>query len=253
MGRLEGRVAIVTGGAQGIGAAYCKRFAEEGAHVVVSDVVDGSAVVGAIEQAGGKAIFVAADVSKEPDTKALVAKTIETFGKLDILMANAGLYTHLDRKKATEITVEEWDRVHDVNVKGVWLSAKAAIPEMQKQGYGKIINIASTVSYKGAPSITHYGASKAAVLGITMSMATEFGDDGIRINAIAPGPTETETGRAIETDADRARRTKSANNRAIKRVGQPEDLVGLAVFLASAESDYMTGQTIVVDGGGLMR
>jgi len=252
MGRLEGRVAIVTGGSQGIGAAYCKRLAEEGAKIVVADVVDGSGVVGVIKQAGGEAIFVETDVTDEEANVNMVAETIGAFGKLDILVANAGLYTHLERKKATEITVEEWDRVQAVNVKGVWLSAKAAIPEMQKQGYGKIINIASSVSLKGAPSITHYGASKAAVFGITHSMAAEFGDDGICINAIAPGPTETETGMAVDTDDMRARRQKSAQSRAIKRTGQPEDVVGLCVFLASAESDFMTGQTVVVDGGGVM-
>ncbi len=252
MGVLDGRVAIVTGGAQGIGAAYCKRLAQEGAKIVVADVVDGSGVVGVIEQSGGEAIFVETDVADEQSNFDMVAETVKAFGKVDILVANAGLYTHLGRQKATEITVEDWDRVQAVNVKGVWLSAKAAIPEMQKQGYGKIVNIASSVSIKGAPTIAHYGASKAAVLGITHSMAAEFGDDGICINAIAPGPTDTETGRAIETDADRARREKSAQNRAIKRTGQPEDLVGLCVFLASPASDFMTGQTVVVDGGGVM-
>ncbi len=252
MGVLDGRVAIVTGGAQGIGAAYCKRLAEEGAKIVVADVVDGSGVVGVIEQSGGEAIFVETDVADEQANLDMVAAAVEAFGKVDILVANAGLYTHLGRQKATEISVEDWDRVQAVNVKGVWLSAKAAIPEMQKQGYGKIINIASSVSIKGAPTITHYGASKAAVLGITHSMAAEFGDDGICINAIAPGPTDTETGRAAESDSDRARREKSAQNRAIKRTGQPEDLVGLCVFLASPASDFMTGQTVVVDGGGVM-
>ncbi len=252
MGRLDGRVAIVTGGAQGIGAAYCKRLAEEGARVVVADIVPGDAVAGVIRQAGGEAIYVETDVTDEQANLDMVAAAVAAFGRLDILIANAGLYTHLGRRKATEITVEEWDRVHAVNVKGVWLSAKAAIPEMRKRGYGKIINIASSVSFAGAPSITHYGASKAAVLGITRSMAREFGDDGIRINAIAPGPTETETGRAVETDEMRARRAKSAANRSIKRTGQPDDVLGLCVFLASPESDFITGQTIVVDGGGVM-
>lgn len=252
MGKLDGRVAIVTGGAQGIGAAYCKRLAEEGAKVCVADVVDGTNVVDIIRQAGGEAIAVECDVTDEASCLNAVAETVKAFGKLDILVANAGLYTHLERKKATELTVEEWDRVHAVNVKGVWLSAKAAIPEMQKQGYGKIINIGSSVSIKASPTLTHYGASKAAVIGITRSMAAEFGDDGIRINAIGPGPTETETGKAVETEADAARREKSAQNRAIKKTGQPEDVLGLCVFLASEDSDFITGQTIVVDGGGVM-
>ncbi len=252
MARLEGKVAIVTGGAQGIGAAYSKRLAEEGAGVCVADVADGGPVVRVIEQQGGKAISVTCDVTREDDTKRAVEETVKAFGRLDILVANAGLYTHLARMKATELSVEDWDQVMAVNVKGVWLSAKAAIPEMQKNGHGKIINIASSVSFKGAPGITHYGASKAAVLGITRSMAQEFGADGICINAIAPGPTETETGLAVETDEMRARRAKSAQARAIKRTGLPEDLVGLCVFLASPDSDFMTGQTVVVDGGGIM-
>ena len=252
MARLDGKVAVVTGGAQGIGAAYCKALAREGAKVCIADIADGTPVARIIEQAGGEAIAVPCDVTVEDDNRRMVAETVEAFGHLDILVANAGLYTHLARMKATERTVEDWDRVMAVNVKGVWLSAKAAIPEMQKNGYGKIINIASSVSFKGAPGLTHYGASKAAVVGITRSMAQEFGEDGICINAIAPGPTETETGRAVETEEMRARRAKSAQTRAIKRTGQPEDLVGLCVFLASPESDFMTGQTVVVDGGGIM-
>ncbi|MDX1484819.1 MAG: 3-oxoacyl-ACP reductase family protein [Alphaproteobacteria bacterium] len=252
MARLDGKVAVVTGGAQGIGAAYCKALAREGAKVCIADIADGTPVARIIEQAGGEAIAVPCDVTVEDDNRRMVAETVQAFGHLDILIANAGLYTHLERMKATERTVEDWDRVMAVNVKGVWLSAKAAIPEMQKNGYGKIINIASSVSFKGAPGLTHYGASKAAVVGITRSMAQEFGEDGICINAIAPGPTETETGRAVETEEMRARRAKSAQTRAIKRTGQPEDLVGLCVFLASPESDFMTGQTVVVDGGGIM-
>jgi NAD(P)-dependent dehydrogenase (short-subunit alcohol dehydrogenase family) len=252
MGRLDGKVAVVTGGAQGIGAAYCKKLAEEGAKLCVADIVDGTPIARVIEQAGGAAIAVETDVTLEEANRRMVAETVEAFGRLDILVANAGLYTHLDRKKATELSVEEWDQVMAVNVKGVWLSAKAAIPEMQKNGYGKIINIASSVSFKGAPGLAHYGASKAAVLGITRSMAHEFGGDGICVNAIAPGPTETETGCAVETADMRARRAKSAQTRALKRTGLPEDLVGLCAFLASPDSDFMTGQTVVVDGGGIM-
>ncbi|MDH3241076.1 MAG: 3-oxoacyl-ACP reductase FabG [Alphaproteobacteria bacterium] len=252
MARLEGKVAVVTGGAQGIGAAYSKKLAEEGARVCIADLVDGGPVVRVIEQSGGRAIAVTCDVARESDTERMVSDTVAAFGRLDILVANAGLYTHIARMKATEISVEDWDQVMAVNVRGVWLSAKAAIPEMQKNGYGKIINIASSVSFKGAPGLTHYGASKAAVLGITRSMAREFGGDGICINAIAPGPTETETGLAAETEEMRARRVKSAQDRALKRNGLPEDLVGLCVFLASADSDFMTGQTVVVDGGGIM-
>ena len=252
MARLDGKVAIVTGGAQGIGAAYCKALAGEGAKVCVADIMDGTPVVQIIEQSGGAAISVETDVTDESANLNMVAETVKAFGRVDILVANAGLYTHLERMKSTERSVEDWDRVMAVNVKGVWLSAKAAIPEMQKNRYGKIVNIASSVSFKGAPGLSHYGASKAAVVGITRSMAQEFGADGICINAIAPGPTETETGLAVETEEMRARRAKSAQTRAIKRTGLPEDLVGLCLFLASPDSDFMTGQTVVVDGGGIM-
>jgi NAD(P)-dependent dehydrogenase (short-subunit alcohol dehydrogenase family) len=252
MTRLNDKVAIVTGGAQGIGAAYCKRLAEEGAKVVVADIISGENVVNIIRQAGGEAIDVICDVTDEAANQNMVAEAVKAFGRVDILVANAGLYTHLERVKSCERTVEDWDRVMAVNVKGVWLSAKAALPEMLKQKYGKIINIASSVAFKGAPGLAHYGASKAAVIGITRSMANEYGEDGICVNAIAPGPTETETGLAVETEEMRTRRQKSSRTRALKRTGMPEDLVGLCVFLASPESDFMTGQTVVVDGGGIM-
>ena len=252
MGRLDGKVAIVTGGSLGIGAAYCKRLAEEGAKVVVADVVDGENVVNIIKQAGGDAIYVETDVASEDSNNNMAAAAMEAFGRIDILVANAGLYTHLDRKPSTEETVEEWDAVYNVNIKGVWLGAKAVIPEMKKNGYGKIVNIASTAAFQGTPGITRYATSKAAVVGITRSMAREFGDDGIRINAIAPGPIETETGNAIATEDDKKRRVASGKKRALGRNGYPQDLVGLCVFLSSPQSDFMTGQTVVADGGGTM-
>jgi NAD(P)-dependent dehydrogenase (short-subunit alcohol dehydrogenase family) len=252
MGRLEGKVAIVTGGSQGIGSAYCKKLAEEGAKIVVADLVDGANVVGVIEQAGGEAVYVETDVANEASNNNMVAAAVDAFGRVDILVANAGLYTHLARKPSTEETIDEWDQVYNVNIKGVWLGAKAAIPEMKKNGYGKIVNIASTAAFNGTPGITRYAASKAAVVGITRSMAREFGDDGIRINAIAPGPIETETGAAVETEEGKARRIAGGKKRALGRNGVPQDVVGLCVFLSSPQSDFMTGQTVVVDGGGTM-
>ncbi len=167
-------------------------------------------------------------------------------------MANAGLYAQLTRKMGTEIDVEEWDKVMAVNVRGVWQSAKAAVPEMQKQGYGKIINISSSRAFKGGPGMLHYDTSKGAVIGMTRSLARELGDDGIRVNAIAPGATDTEAYLAGETEEMRESRARGLNQRALKRAETPEDLVGTCVFLASADSDFMTGQTIVVDGGGIM-
>ena len=140
----------------------------------------------------------------------------------------------------------------NVNVKGVWLGAKAGIPEMKKNGYGKIVNIASTAAFQGTPGITRYAASKAAVVGITRSMAREYGDDGICINAIAPGPIETETGKQYETEESVQRRLISGKKRALGRNGMPADVVGLCVFLSSDKSDFMSGQTVVVDGGGTL-
>ncbi|MBT5048046.1 MAG: SDR family NAD(P)-dependent oxidoreductase, partial [Rhodospirillaceae bacterium] len=167
MGRLDGKVAVVTGGSQGIGAAYCKKLAEEGAKVVVADLVNGDNVVGVIQQAGGEAIYVETNVADEDSNMNMAAAAMEAFGRIDILVANAGLYTHLERKPSTEETVEEWDQVYNVNIKGVWLGAKAVIPEMKKNGYGKIVNIASTAAFQGTPGITRYATSKAAVVGIT--------------------------------------------------------------------------------------
>ncbi|MBK17583.1 MAG: dehydrogenase [Rhodospirillaceae bacterium] len=252
MGQLDGRVAIVTGGSLGIGADYCKRMAEEGAKVVIADLEDGSNVVAVIEQAGGDAIFVETDVADEAANMNMVAKAVEAYGKVDILVANAGLYTHLKRKPSADETTDEWDDVYNVNIKGVWLGAKACIPEMTKKGYGKIINIASTAAFQGTPGITRYAASKAAVVGITRSMAREYGDNGIRINAIAPGPIETETGKQYETEESIKRREASGKKRALGRNGMPQDLTGLCVFLASEKSDFMSGQTVVADGGGTM-
>ena len=252
MGKLDGKVAIVTGGSQGIGAAYCKSLSEEGAKIVVADLVDGSSVVGVIEQSGGEVVYFETDVTSEDSNNNMVATAVKAFGRVDILVANAGLYTHLARKPSLEETIDEWDQVYNVNIKGVWLGAKAAIPEMKKNGYGKIVNIASTAAFQGTPGITRYAASKAAVVGITRSMAREYGEDGIRINAIAPGPIETETGAAIETEEGRIRRESQRKKRALGRNGMPQDVVGLCIFLSSPQSDFMTGQTIVVDGGGTM-
>ena len=174
MGQLEGKVAIVTGGALGIGAAYCKRLAEEGAKVVVADIEDGNSVVGVIEQAGGRALFIETDVTSEPDNMNMASKTFQTFGRLDILVANAGLYTHLKRHPSVEETVQEWDDVYNVNVKGVWLGAKACIPEMKKNGYGKIVNITSVVGHTGNYGQSNYCASKAGILGMSKSIALEL-------------------------------------------------------------------------------
>ena len=252
MGRLEGRVAIVTGGAQSIGAAFAKRLCEEGAKIVIADVASPDEVLAIIKQAGGQAIAVETDVTDETACRDMVSKTVRTYGKLDILVANAGLWVHLERQKATEIDLATWEKVMSVNIRGVWLSAKAAIPEMEKNGYGKIINIASTRAMKGGAGLLHYDASKGAVMAMTKSLAREWGVSGIRVNAIAPGATDTELSVSLMDDVQRERRKQTPLARAIKRPESPDDLIGACVYLSSEASDFMTGNTLVVDGGAVM-
>jgi len=249
---LENRVAIVTGGAQGIGAAYCNGLANEGAKIVIADTSDGSALTQSICNNGGEAIYIKSDISREEDNQRMAEKTIESFGRIDILVANAGLYTNLERKISIEETPQEWDAVMNVNIKGVWLSAKTVIPHMENSGYGKIINIASTAAFSGQGHSTRYAASKAAVIGITRTMAREYGLKGITINAIAPGPIETTTPSEQADPNLQNRQAAIIGRRSIKRLGMPDDVVGLCIFLASSESDFITGQTIVVDGGSVL-
>jgi NAD(P)-dependent dehydrogenase (short-subunit alcohol dehydrogenase family) len=251
MGRLEGRVAIVTGAAQGIGATFAKGLAAEGATVAIADVDSGAKVVAEIEAAGGRALDVQTDVSDEASCMDMVARTVDAFGRLDILVNNAALFTSIDRSPFDEISVDVWDRVMAVNIKGVWLGCKAAVPEMRKNKYGKIISICTGRIFKGAPFFLHYDASKGAVLGITRSLAREVGDDNICVNAIAPGSTMSENV-AARTNWMGGGPERTRATRALKRDETPEDLVGACVYLASPDSDFVTGQTLVVDGGSAM-
>lgn len=244
MSRLENQVAIVTGAAQGLGRAFCVRLAEEGAHVVVADVnLDGAAA--AAREIGRDALPLKVDVSKEADTFRMAEETLAHWGRIDILVSNAGIYQGLTRKPMEEIPADEWDRVMAVNLRGPWLCARAVVRAMKKQRSGKIINISSATYFSGSPLWTHYVASKGGVIGLTRSMAKELGEYNICVNAVAPGFTLTEASRALMADAE----TYAVDRGAIKRAEQPQDLVGLVAFLCSSESDFVTGQTIVVDGG----
>ena len=251
MGRLDGRVAIVTGAAQGIGAAFARALAGEGASVAVADLDSGARVVAEIEAAGGAAIDVPTDVADEAACARMVGAAVEAFGGLDVIVNNAAVFTSVERKPFTDIPVEEWDRVMAVNVRGVWLCCKAAAPEMRRRKYGKIVSICTGRIFKGSPFFLHYDASKAAVLGITRSLARELGGDNICVNAIAPGSTMSENV-LKRTNWMGGNPAQTVATRALKREETPEDLVGACVYLASADSDFVTGQTIVVDGGSAM-
>lgn len=245
--RLEGKVAIVTGAARHIGALYAKRLAAEGARVVIADVLDDERVVREIASAGGEAMALKIDVSKEEDTLRMAEKTVDKFGRIDILVNNAAIFLGIKRRPFYEISAEEWDRVSAVNIKGPFLCAKAVFPQMKKQLSGKIINISSTTALQGTPLFLHYVASKAAVIGITRALARELGEYGICVNAIAPGLIHHEGMNAPKEFTEFQLKARS-----IQRLEAPEDLIGAIIYLASLDSDFVTGQTIVVDGGSVL-
>ncbi len=247
MGRLDDKVAIVTGGARNIGAVYARTLAGEGARVVVADVLDGSAAARAIRDAGGEAVSVEVDVSREDDTLHMAKAAMDAFGRIDLLVNNAAIYVSIQRRPFHEISAEEWDRVTAVNIKGVFLCAKAVFPHMRDQGGGRIINISSNTVMAGTPNFLHYVASKSALIGMTRSMARELGAHGISVNAIAPGLVEHE-GQTVPPELSASR----VSARSIQRRQTPEDLTGAVVYLAASDSDFVTGQTLVVDGGDIL-
>ena len=245
--RLEGKVAIVTGGARHIGAVYAKRLAAEGARVVIADILDGDGVVREIGAGRGAAIALRVDVSKEEDTLRMADETLKRFGRIDILVNNAAIFLSIRRRSFDQISAEEWDQVSSVNIKGPFLCAKAVFPQMKKQRSGKIINISSTTALAGTPLFLHYVASKAALIGMTRALAREMGEYGICVNAIAPGLVQHEGQTAPKEFTE-----FQLKARAIKRLETPEDLAGTLIYLASSDSDFVTGQTIVVDGGSIL-
>jgi NAD(P)-dependent dehydrogenase (short-subunit alcohol dehydrogenase family) len=253
MGQLDGRVAIVTGGAQGIGRHYALGLAAEGARVAIGDIVDSAPAVAAIAAKHGAQSCAGfpLDVSDETSIQSFVARVIERFGRIDVLVNNAALCAALHPIPTTEMDVALWDRVMAVNARGPFLMAKHVLPQMKSQGYGKIINISTGMAMRGVPGMLHYVASKGAVLSITRCLSREVGPFGIRVNTIAPGLTLSETVVATQPEFLEAVRVPTNKTRAIQRDELPEDLVGTVVFLASSASDFITGQTIVVDGGSL--
>ena len=249
MRRLEGRVAIVTGGGHGIGKFYARRLAEEGARVVIAEI-DGRAAERVAADIGG-AIALRTDVSDQASVEAMAAATVERCGRIDVLVNNAAIFATvpMSRSPFDQIDPAEWDRMMAVNLRGTWLACRAVIPQMRKQAYGKIVNISSGTALKGSASRIHYVTSKAGILGFTKTLAMEVGKDNICVNCIAPGSTLS------EENADEALvkyRQAAASTRALQRMQTPEDLVGAILFFASADSDFVTGQTLVVDGGACM-
>jgi 3-oxoacyl-[acyl-carrier protein] reductase len=248
--RLKDRVAIVTGAARGIGQSYCLALAREGARVVAADILSCTETVAQVHQTGGEALAVTTDVADNRSTQALAAQTIQRFGRIDILVNNAAIYGGLKLTPFEQIPEAEWDRVMAVNVKGIWLCCKAVIPAMKQQGRGKIINISSDTIWMGVPLFLHYVASKGAVFALTRALARELAGTGITANAITPGYTMTEAAQGI-ADPERVARLRAwvVEQQIIKRVEEPADLAGTVVFLASEDSDFITGQTINVNGG----
>ena len=250
MASLEGKVALVTGSAQGIGAALALALAAEGARVVVSDLQPASDTARQIEEQGGEAIAVAADVTDNKSLKELVAAAETAFGPVNVLINNAGVFGTLELKPLAQITEDEWDLVFRVNARGVFQATKAVLSSMKRAGGGSIINISSGTILRGAPMLLHYVSSKGAVFAMTRSMATELAADSIRVNSILAGFTASKSVLNHPTMMDKIRpHTLSA--RMIKRDMTPEDLCGTAVFLASDASAFITGQAINVDGGAM--
>jgi len=243
---LENKVVVITGAAGGLGREFALGFAAEGAKIVAADVAEAglAETVQLVEAAGGEALAVKVDVTSKASTEALAQAAVARFGTIDVLVNNAAIYATLKRAKFTEIDPDEWDRVMNVNVKGAWLVSASVYPHMTQPG-GRIVNIASATVYSGSPLWMHYVASKSAVIGMTRVMAKEVGPTGVTVNAIAPGFTLTDASLSLIENAE----NYGVDRGALKRASQPEDIVGTAIFLASSKADYITGQTLVVDGG----
>lgn len=248
MPRLTGKVALVTGAAQGLGAAFARALAAEGARVCLCDVRDPSPLVDEIARAGGQALGRIVDVSSSADVTAFVAAIDAAYGALHILVNNAALDGSPQPKPFTEITNDEWDRTMAVNVRGMLACAQAVVPIMRRQRYGKIINLSSALIFRGTIGMLPYLASKGAILAMTRGLARELGDDGIAVNALAPGRTLSEAAQAKGADYS----ARIIAMRSLKREGLPGDLIGALIFLASPQSDFITGQALVIDGGAVM-
>jgi len=243
-GSLEGKVAIVTGAAQGIGHAIARGLAVEGARIVVADLNRAEETAGDFDGGVGLAV----DVADEAQVERMVRETVERCGRVDILVNNAGLYASLEMRPFTEIPVDEWRQVMDVNVLSMFLTCRAVVPQMREQGAGRIVNISSGTPFRGVPFLLHYVTSKGAIVALTRSLARELGRDDVLVNCVAPGFTMTE-GVRDHPKVIEALRDVSISARTLQRDQEPEDIVGAVVFLCGPGAAFVTGQTIVIDGG----
>jgi NAD(P)-dependent dehydrogenase (short-subunit alcohol dehydrogenase family) len=247
---LKGKVAIVTGGAKGLGRAFCEGFAKEGAKVLAvtrKDIQGLEDTIQSVRAQGGEGEYLQIDVTSRADNEKMAKFAIDRFGKIDILVNNAAFYYGVERKSFTDISESEWDMMMSVNVKGTWLSTVAVFPYMKQAGKGKVVNMTSEVFFTGSTGFVHYVATKGAVVGLTRALAVELGPHNICINAVAPGFTDTEASRTIAS-VEKYDTSKTP----LRRVGLAQDIVGATLFLSSDDADFITGQTILVDGGRAM-
>ena len=244
---LKDKVVIVTGGAHGIGKAYCNGFTNADARIVIADI-DKLGAETVVKEIVAPALALHVDVSKEDATKRMAAQALDRFGRIDILINNAAIFSvvPMNRGRIETIDPDEWDKLMAVNLRGLFFCCRAVLPAMRKQQSGKIINIASGTVFAGAPGRIHYVTSKAATIGFTRTLAREVGGDNINVNCLAPGNTLSEEN---PTEQMIKFRESSVGLRALKRIQMPQDVVGAMLFLASPLSDFMTGQTVNVDGG----
>ena len=250
MKRLTGKVVIITGAGKGLGKAFALRFADEGARLVLVTRKDMDGLNKAAEEViakGAECLIFQADVTKLADMENVAAQTLKKFGKIDVLVNNAAYYFGVERRPFDAISPEEWDLMMSINVKGSWICARTVFASMKAQGKGKIINLTSEVFFTGSNGFVHYVASKGAVVGLTRALAAELGPHNITVNAVAPGFTDTEASRTI---ADVAKYDTSKTP--LRRLGTAQDIVGTVIFLASDDADFITGETILVDGGRAM-
>jgi NAD(P)-dependent dehydrogenase (short-subunit alcohol dehydrogenase family) len=244
MSALEGKVAIVTGGAQGIGRAIADRLAADGARIVIADLKGADAAAAELPDGVGLTV----DVASEDDVARMASETLERCGSIDVLVNNAGLYASLAMRPFDQIPVDEWRQVMDVNVLSMFLTCRAVVPHMRERGGGRIVNISSGTPFRGVPFVLHYVTSKGAIVALTRALAKELGGDEILVNCVAPGFTMS-AGVEQHPEVVEALRDVSVSARTLKRDQVPEDVVGAVAFLCGPESTFITGQTMVIDGG----